>query len=169
VSFAHFLNREGVYPLRRYACISIVILLIFTVGSQSARHVGTQYATSTVSAAVEVSAYSHVEWNKTYGGTGSDFSLALVQATDEGYALAGRTYSFGAGSSDIWLVKTDALGNHLWNRTYGGTRDDRTSSLVHTADGGYVLAGTTYSFGAGSSDIWMVKTDAFGNHLWNKT
>jgi parallel beta-helix repeat protein len=114
-------------------------------------------------------ASSALAWNKTYGGTGSDFALALVQTVDGGCALAGRTYSFGAGSSDIWLVKTDASGNHLWNRTYGGTGEDRTSSLVQTVDGGYALAGTTYSFGAGSSDIWLVKTDESGNHLWNRT
>ncbi len=112
---------------------------------------------------------SAAELNKTYGGAGSDFALALVQTIDGGYALAGRTYSFGAGGSDIWLVKTDGFGNHLWNKTYGGTGDDRTSSLIQTADGGYALVGTTYSFGAGSSDIWLVKTDSAGNMVWNKT
>jgi len=116
-----------------------------------------------------LSANSALAWNKTYGGTESDFALAFVQTVDGGYALAGRTYSFGAGGSDFWLVKTDASGNHLWNRTYGGTSNDSAHALIQTADGGYALAGTTYSFGAGRSDFWLVKTDSAGNMMWNRT
>ena len=114
-------------------------------------------------------ASSALAWNKTYGGTGSDFALALFQIVDGGYALAGSTTSFGAGSYDFWLVRTDVLGNMLWNRTYGGAGEDRAYSLVQTVDGGYALAGCTYSYDIGNGDFWLVRTDAFGNHLWNKT
>ena len=109
------------------------------------------------------------EWNKTYGGTSIDDPLAMVQTVDGGYALTGRTGSFGAGSTDFWLVKTDANGNHLWNRTYGGVSEDRAYALVQTTDGGYALTGPTYSFGVGNGDGWLVKTDASGYHLWNRT
>jgi hypothetical protein len=108
-------------------------------------------------------------WSKTYGGTNFDRANALVQTTDGGYALAGVTQSFGAGSSDSWLVKTDSAGNVLWNQTYGGTNSDGTNALVQTSDGGYALAGYTASFGAGGYDFWLVKTDSTGNTLWNKT
>jgi len=104
-------------------------------------------------------------WNKTYGKTNRDFAEALVQTADGGYALAGRTESFGAGSLDFWLVKTDANGNMQWNKTYGGTSEDRANALVQTTDGGYAIAGYTTSFGAGDEDAWLIKTDAAGNAL----
>jgi len=102
-------------------------------------------------------------WNRTYGGTNDDYVYALVQTTDGGYALAGYTDSFGAGGSNFWLVRTDTNGNMQWNTTYGGTNNDQAYALVQTTDGGYALAGYTYSFGAGSYDFWLVKTDASGN------
>ena len=108
-------------------------------------------------------------WNKTYGGTNFDYSDDLVQTADGGYALAGFTQSFGAGSYDAWLVRTDSAGNTLWNMTYGGTGGDYALDLVKTADGGYAIAGATETFGAGSSDFWLVKTDALGTMQWNKT
>ncbi len=118
---------------------------------------------------VKTDANGNAQWNKTYGGTGNDRAYALVQTVDGGCALAGYTDSFGAGSSDFWLVKTDAAGNLQWNKTYGGTSDDEAYALVQTVDGGYTLAGYTRSYGASSNDFWLVKTDAFGNVQWNKT
>jgi hypothetical protein len=118
---------------------------------------------------VKTDAGGTMQWNKTYGGTNVDYALALVQTVDGGYALAGETQSFGAGGWDFWLIKTDSAGNMKWNKTYGGTSDDWARSLVQTADGGYVLAGWTKSFGAGSYDSWLVKTDASGTMQWNKT
>jgi hypothetical protein len=111
------------------------------------------------------------QWNRTYGGTAGDWANTLVQTSDGGYALAGVTVSFGAGNPDAWLAKTDASGNMLWNKTYGGTGSDWALDLVQTVDGGYALAGYTDSFGAVSyvPDFWLVKTDASGNMQWNKT
>ena len=108
-------------------------------------------------------------WNKTYGGTDSDNGNSVVQTSDGGYAIAGSTLSYGAGVSDVYLVKTDASGNMLWNKTYGGPGNDYGTSVVQTNDGGYAIAGYTYSFGAGVSDVYLVKTDANGNMQWNKT
>jgi hypothetical protein len=110
-----------------------------------------------------------MEWSKTYGGAEADYAYSLVQTDDGGYAIAGSTESYGAGARDFWLVKTDSAGNVLWNRKYGGTNYDEARSLVQTSDGGYALAGYTDSYGAGSSDFWLVKTDASGNTQWNKT
>jgi parallel beta-helix repeat protein len=110
-----------------------------------------------------------IEWNKTYGGTFEDIGSSVVQTVDGGYAIAGTTHPYGAGSNDFWLVKTDSTGNHLWNKTYGGTDSDYAQSVVETSDGGYAIAGHTDSFGAGNSDFWLVKTDGSGNPLWNKT
>jgi PGF-pre-PGF domain-containing protein/uncharacterized delta-60 repeat protein len=109
------------------------------------------------------------EWNRTFGGTNSDKAYSVQQTTDGGYILAGGTSSFGAGSNDFWLVKTNSSGDHEWNRTFGGASDDEAYSVQQTSDGGYILAGETQSFGAGGYDFWLVKTNSSGDHEWNRT
>jgi parallel beta-helix repeat protein len=109
------------------------------------------------------------QWNKTYGGANLDDMCSVVQTVDGGYALAGSTLSFGAGGLDFWLVKTDSSGTAQWNKTYGGASYERSCSLIQDSDGGYALAGYTYSFGAGNYDFWLVKTDSSGTAQWNKT
>jgi len=111
---------------------------------------------------VKTDADGNMEWNQTYGGTKADVPESVVQTGDGGYAITGYTTSFGAGFEDVWLVKTDADGNMEWNQTYGGTFPDYGRSVVETGDGGYAIAGQTYSFGAGDWDVWLVKTDPFG-------
>jgi len=118
---------------------------------------------------VKTDAAGNMQWNRTYGGTGTDFDYRLIRTADGGYAMAGYTNSFGAGGMDCWLVKTDALGNMQWNQTYGGTGDDYGSRVLQTADGGYAMIGYTNSFGAGGQDFYVVKTDAAGNTQWNQT
>jgi parallel beta-helix repeat protein len=112
---------------------------------------------------VKTDASGTMQWNQSYGGADIDEALALVETTDGGYALAGYTCSSGAGGPDAWLVRTDANGIEQWNQTYGGTDSDYAWALVQTADGGYALAGETWSFGAGDADAWLVKIDASGN------
>ena len=116
----------------------------------------------------KVSAQSSAMWDKTYGGTEWDRAKSLVVTSDGGYAIVGRTNSFGEGGGDAWLVKTDALGNMMWNHSYGGTNFDAAISLVVTSDGGYAVAGFTSSFGAGDADFWLVKTDSYGNMVWQE-
>lgn len=111
---------------------------------------------------------SWVVWSQTYGGTNDDQAHSLVATSDGGYALGGYTNSFGAGLYDFWLIKTDATGNVELNQTYGGTKSDIPYSLVETSDGGFVLAGSTRSFGHGNEDFWLVKTDESGNMEWNR-
>ena len=88
-------------------------------------------------------------WTRTYGGSGDDWAYSVQQTTDGGYIVAGYTTSFGAGDSDFYLVKTNSQGDTLWTRTYGGSSDDWAYSVQQTADGGYIVAGYTMSFGAG--------------------
>ena len=108
-------------------------------------------------------------WNRTFGGHGRDYAEAVIQTTDGGYAMGGWTTSYGAGSTDAWLVKTDGYGNEEWNKTFGGYKGDGASSIVQTSDGGYALAGYTVSYGTDSSeDFWLVKTDSSGNVMWSK-
>ena len=109
------------------------------------------------------------QWSRTYGGTGEDQAYSVGQTSDGGYILTGYTGSFGAGSYDFWLVKTDSVGSEQWNKTYGGTGTDQANSVHETSDGGYIVAGYTTSFGAGSYDFWVVRTDPAGSEQWNKT
>jgi len=116
------------------------------------------YAIAGGSRLVKTDEYGNMEWNKTIGGS----AYSLVEASDGGYALAGEISTIVMGSTDFWLVKTDGYGNEEWNQTYEGTSEEGAFSLVVTSDGGFAIAGYTTSFGAGSYDFWLIKTDQYG-------
>jgi hypothetical protein len=101
-------------------------------------------------------------WTRTFGGPDLDCGYSVLQTADGGYVISGGTRSFGAGGGDVYLVKTDASGDTLWTRTWGGTLFDDGYSLAQTADGGYVITGLTRSFGADTSDVYLIKTDSAG-------
>jgi hypothetical protein len=117
---------------------------------------------------VKTDSHGNPQWNKTYGGESGDRGKVIVKTENE-YLLGGSTTSFGAGDNDIWLVRVDSTGNQIWNKTYGGQARETVNSMLMTDDGGYALAGYTYSFGAGDQDVWLVKTDSAGNVKWNQT
>ena len=118
---------------------------------------------------VKTDSSGNMEWNKTYGGNNFDLAVTVVRTADNGYALAGRSSSFGNGTYEAWLVKVDSVGEMEWNRTYGGTGNDWANCVVQTSDGGYAVFGNTFSYGAGSSDFWLIKTDSEGTAQWNRT
>jgi len=118
---------------------------------------------------VKLDAEGNLQWTKTIGGPGLDAGLSLIQTSDGGYAIAGPTSSFGAGETDVYVVKLDANGNLQWTKTIGGKNDDAGLSLIQTSDGGYAIAGSTISFGVGEPDVYVVKLDANGNLQWTKT
>jgi len=113
--------------------------------------------------------YGNVEWNKTFGGPYDDYAYSVAQTSDNGFALVGGTNAFGAGDFDVWLVKTDSSGNMKWSKNFGGTSTDWGYSIIETPDGGLAIAGWTASFGLGSGDFWLVKTDSSGNVQWSNT
>jgi hypothetical protein len=118
---------------------------------------------------IKTDAKGNIQWAKTYGGKDDDFASSVQQTADGGYIVVGETNSFGTGERDIFLIKTDAKGNIQWAKTYGGKGSEGASSVRQTADGGYIVVGETNSFGAGGSDIFLIKTDAKGNIQWAKT
>jgi len=118
---------------------------------------------------IKTDASGNLTWEKTFGGSATDCAYSLDQTTDGGYIVAGKTSSYGAGYSDVYLIKTDASGNKDWEKTFGGSAMDYAHYVQQTADGGYIVAGTTASYGAGGEDFYLVKTDASGNKEWEKT
>jgi hypothetical protein len=105
-------------------------------------------------------------WKNAYGGQYDDEGGAVRRAHDGGYIIAGTTTSFGAGQEDIYVIKTDALGNEVWSKTYGGWTRDVAYDIQPTADQGYVIAGTTHSFGEVLGDAYLIKINQNGNQQW---
>lgn len=96
-------------------------------------------------------------WNRTFGGSVSDYASSVRETKGGGYIISGITGSFGAGQYDAWLTKTDSEGDKEWSKAFGGLDGDEGNCVQETEDGGYILAGDTYSFGAGYGDFWLIK------------
>lgn len=103
------------------------------------------------------------------GGSNSDLAFTLVQLPDSSYMVAGETNSFGAGATDMYVVRFTTRGQLIWSRTVGGLNADNARSMVEAGGGSVLIAGTTRSFGAGGEDIYLVKMDSTGNIIWTKT
>lgn len=118
---------------------------------------------------IKTASGGNLQWIKSYSGSNSQQGRDVKQTSDGGFIITGNT-TFGAGSTDLYLLKTDSSGTLEWTRTVGGAADSEFgNSVLQTADGGYVAAGSTGSFGAGARDVYLVKTAADGTLLWTST
>ncbi len=128
------------------------------------------------------SSQGNIETIKTYGGSKNESGQSVIQTSDGGYAVLGHTQSIDGDISDklnenfdYWLLKFDAENNLQWDKTYGGSGDDRGNSIIQTQDNGYVIIGFTQSSdqdvtnNAGAQDYWIAKLDVSGNILWQKS
>ncbi len=106
---------------------------------------------------------------KAYGGASSDRAYSIIQTTDGGFAVAGMTETFGAGFWDCLAIKLYSDGNLDWIRTYGASNYEVLYSIIQTTDGGFALAGWTYSFGAGYDDFLIIKLNSNGSISWART
>lgn len=111
---------------------------------------------------------AQITFSKEYGGFYDEDGRWMEQTSDSGFVMVGGTETYSNGQSDIWLVRTDAYGNVLWNRSYGDTQFDFANMVRITSDGGFVIAGFTGSFGAVNNDGWIIKTDGSGNIQWTR-
>ena len=108
-------------------------------------------------------------WNKAFGGSQNDEVFSGIKTADGGYAVCGYTESKGAGGYDAWIAKLDENGEMVWDKAFGGIEAEVANSIIQTRDGGYTLAGYTWSKGAGREDVWVIKLDENGEVIWDKT
>ena len=108
-------------------------------------------------------------WQKAYGGSGDDWANCIQPTNDGGYIIAGGSDESQAENNDVYLIKIDAQGQLLWQRTYGGSGSEEANHIIQTGDGDYFMIGWTNSFGAGYDDIYMLKVNSIGDSLWAKT
>lgn len=108
-------------------------------------------------------------WTRSFGGAYADDGYYAMETADSGYLVGGDTYSFGAGRSDAYVLRTDKKGKLLWSKTYGGAGSEDITGAIQTADGGFLLLGSTSSYGAGDFDIYLLRINASGDTLWTKT
>jgi len=117
---------------------------------------------------LKLDAHGNIEWQKAYGGSEIDLISSIQQTDDGGYVVTGTTKSFGEGGSDLWVLKLDAEGNVVWQKTYGGSGEDSGGAVRITPDGKYLVAGKTTSFGAGDTDLWVLKLEMNGTVVWQR-
>ena len=135
---------------------------------------------------VKLDKFGNIEWDKSLGSAGTEMTVSVDTTLDGGYIIGGSSpegatgvkTNSGYGGYDYWIVKLDANGNKIWDNTFGGSNDDYASQVKHTADGGYIIGGSSMSStisgvktekGRGDQDYWIVKIDDSGNKVWDKT
>jgi hypothetical protein len=131
----------------------------------------------------------HIDWQKTFGGNGTEILYAILQTADNGYIISGTSssdisgdkteplVSFPTVGQDFWIVKIDSSGAITWQKSIGATNLQRNPKIIQTTDGGYLISGDSNSDIAGNktensygySDFWIIRLDSTGNILWDKT
>ncbi|MBI5679856.1 MAG: hypothetical protein HZC47_03045 [Methanobacterium sp.] len=111
----------------------------------------------------------NVKWENSFGGLGKDYGYSIHRDLGGGYAIVGKTNSYGAGQYDAWLVNIDENGTPKWNITYGGPGNDSAYSFKTTQDSGFILAGSSTSLGLNGSDVYVIKTNQKGALQWQET
>lgn len=119
--------------------------------------------------AVKISTSGDKQWDRTYGKNKLNSASDIISTKDDGYLIVGKTRSSGSEGEDMWVVKTDGLGEVQWDKSYDRSGLDTVKSVVETIDGGFLLVGNTYSRGSTGDDVWIVKIDQLGNEIWKKT
>ncbi|MBI2967293.1 MAG: SBBP repeat-containing protein [Bacteroidetes bacterium] len=118
---------------------------------------------------IKTDSLGNVQWSTVYGDSLDEKGHAVRQTSDGGYIIAGETYTYGSGQNDLFLIKTGSTGVVQWSKAYGSTNYDYAKDVIETPGGGFVVAGSTRGYGAGSYDVYLLKTDINGNLLWTKT
>lgn len=118
---------------------------------------------------IKTDSLGNLVWSTTFGRNYNDYCFSVKQTNDGGYIATGATTNTAAGSEDVLLFKTDSAGNFVWTKRYGSIGADVGRSVLQASDGGFIIAGSTRSYGAGDADIFLIRTDSNGDVLWTKT
>jgi hypothetical protein len=122
-----------------------------------------------------------IEWQKSFGGSDYENAYSIKQTSDGGFIVSGSTESNDGdvsnnhGGMDCWVLKLDGLGSLMWQKTFGGSSDEKAYDIIETTDGGYIFIGRTFSNdndvngNHGNEDFWLVKLDNSGSISWQKT
>jgi hypothetical protein len=124
-------------------------------------------------------------WDKTFGGNTSDFARSIISTNDGGFLIAGTSISgksgdkteINKGGNDFWIIKINSNGEKVWDKTYGGNKDDDVFTAINTLDGGFIISGKSDSdisndkneSNRGKTDIWIIKINSMGQKVWDKT
>lgn len=118
---------------------------------------------------LKVNKYGNFLWHKWYGGFNVDLAVSVKELPDKGFIVCGNSNSFGSTGYDFYILRVDSTGNIIWENNYGGYDWDFADEIALSPDGGFVIAGTTFSYGSGGSDIYLIKINASGTLLWDTT
>ncbi|MEO0126628.1 MAG: hypothetical protein ABIL44_02620 [candidate division WOR-3 bacterium] len=149
VSMIHFYGEQGSYAIRAKA--------------KDAKNLESEWSEPHI-----LTIGTDLFWTKEYGGYDDDYGYSITKSLDNCYVIVGATKSYGAGGYDVYLIKIDTTGGIVWEKTYGGGLDDYGYSVKTTTDGGFIITGTTKSFGDDNGDVYLIKTDNQGNSMWQK-
>jgi hypothetical protein len=117
---------------------------------------------------IKTDAAGNIIWSNSYGGSILEYGSQVQQTPDSSYVVAGASSS-SAGNYDFTFLKTDPSGDPVFINVYEGANDDQARSFIQTSDGGYILAGSTNSFGTLNTDAYIIRTDPFGDPIWART
>jgi len=112
---------------------------------------------------------AQIMFQRHYGGSGDDGGNSVIQTSDGGYLVAGLTDSWGAGSKDIYLIKTNEYGDTTWTKHYGGYNWDDAAAVIEGTDNNFYITGGVSSFGNGATDAFLMKVSSVGDSVWLKT
>lgn len=174
--------KDAAYSITKYIDSSYIVAgtTKSTDGNVSGKHIGADTADAWL---VKLGVKGELKWQKCIGGSGGDYAISIIASNDSGIIFTGLTSSNDGdvtgnhGGSDIWVVKLNGSGDIVWQKCFGGKKDDRANSIIKSGDGGYIIAGYTFSQdgditgkhnGTDCADFWIIKITEEGEMVWQK-
>ncbi len=157
---------------KKYSIIVFISILYFSLIFQETNTLFNEQdakASRNIRSSSSASNSFEVDWYRTWGGRFEDRGNGIAVDSLDNVYLAGEAYGFGAGGTDLVLVKYNSSGVQQWNRTWGGSYHDNGHGVAVDSSENIYLSGTTYSFGAGGTDLVLIKYDSSGVQQWNRT